>query len=112
MSTLPIQLVICMLSIAAVFFGLPVPAGASTLDRPVDPVVLTGAPQLRARPMRRITDPLRAAGAQIEDVEGRAPLTIRGGLLRGVGESNNEAFGECYDGSWAEYSRLDLPAEP
>ena len=29
--------------------------------------------------MRRITDPLRAAGAQIEDVEGRAPLTIRGG---------------------------------
>jgi 3-phosphoshikimate 1-carboxyvinyltransferase len=49
-----------------------------------EPVVLTGAPQLRARPMRRITDPLRAAGALIEDAEGKAPLTIRGGLLRGV----------------------------
>ena len=48
------------------------------------PVVLTGAPQLRARPMRRITDPLRAAGAQIEDLDGKAPLTIRGSLLRGV----------------------------
>jgi 3-phosphoshikimate 1-carboxyvinyltransferase len=49
-----------------------------------EPVVLTGAPQLCGRPMRRITDPLRAAGAQIEDADGKAPLAIRGGLLRGV----------------------------
>jgi 3-phosphoshikimate 1-carboxyvinyltransferase len=47
-------------------------------------VVLTGSPQLCRRPMRRITEPLHAAGAQIEDVEGHAPLTIRGRRLRGV----------------------------
>jgi 3-phosphoshikimate 1-carboxyvinyltransferase len=46
--------------------------------------VLTGAPQLCRRPMRRITSPLRQMGAQIEDVGGCAPLTIRGRRLRGV----------------------------
>jgi 3-phosphoshikimate 1-carboxyvinyltransferase len=45
--------------------------------------VLTGDPQLLRRPMRRIVEPLRAAGAEIEDTDGRAPLTIRGGGLRG-----------------------------
>lgn len=39
---------------------------------------LTGDPQLLRRPMRRITVPLRAMGALIEDCEGHAPLTIRG----------------------------------
>jgi 3-phosphoshikimate 1-carboxyvinyltransferase len=41
--------------------------------------------------MRRITDPLRRAGAQIDDLEGKAPLTIRGGLLRGVEHRLNVA---------------------
>jgi 3-phosphoshikimate 1-carboxyvinyltransferase len=34
--------------------------------------------------MRRITEPLRAMGAEIEDVDGHAPLTIHGRSLRGV----------------------------
>jgi 3-phosphoshikimate 1-carboxyvinyltransferase len=45
--------------------------------------VLTGDPQLLRRPMRRIVEPLRAAGGDIEDSDGRAPLTIRGRGLRG-----------------------------
>ena len=44
---------------------------------------LTGAPQLLARPMRRITEPLRAMGAEIEDTGGCAPLTIHGRKLHG-----------------------------
>ena len=44
---------------------------------------LTGGTQLRGRPMRRIVDPLRRAGAQIEDTDGHAPLTIRVGRLHG-----------------------------
>lgn len=39
--------------------------------------VLDGSEQLRRRPMRRVTDPLRRMGAQIEDADGRAPLVIR-----------------------------------
>ena len=45
--------------------------------------VLTGDPQLLRRPMRRITEPLRAMGAEIADVDGHAPLTIHGGRLHG-----------------------------
>jgi 3-phosphoshikimate 1-carboxyvinyltransferase len=44
---------------------------------------LTGDPQLLRRPMRRITEPLRAMGAEIEDTDGCAPLTIRGRKLHG-----------------------------
>ena len=44
---------------------------------------LTGDPQLLRRPMRRITEPLRAMGAEIEDTDGCAPLTIHGRKLRG-----------------------------
>ena len=48
--------------------------------------VLTGDASLNQRPMRRVTEPLRAMGAR---VDGRAdgayaPLTIRGGELRGM----------------------------
>lgn len=44
---------------------------------------LTGDASLRRRPMRRVTDPLRAMGAEIkEEVNDSLPLTIRGGLLR------------------------------
>jgi len=44
---------------------------------------LTGAPQLLRRPMRRIVEPLRRMGADIEDTDGHAPLAIRGRRLRG-----------------------------
>lgn len=48
------------------------------------PSVLDGSDQLRRRPMRRITDPLRQMGAQIEDSDGRAPLRIAPSALRGM----------------------------
>lgn len=37
---------------------------------------LDGSEQLRKRPMKRVTEPLRAMGAQIEDTNGNAPLKI------------------------------------
>ena len=48
--------------------------------------VLTGDASLRQRPMRRVTDPLRAMGAHVDgrDDGAFAPLVIRGGDLRGV----------------------------
>ena len=46
--------------------------------------VLDGSEQLRKRPMRRIVEPLRAMGAQIEDDEGHAPLFISPATLQGV----------------------------
>jgi len=46
--------------------------------------VLTGDPQLLRRPMRRIADPLRLMGAEIDDVEGHAPLAIHGTPLQGM----------------------------
>lgn len=45
---------------------------------------MTGDDSLRRRPMRRVIDPLTRMGAQIEAVEGRAPLTIRGGRLHAI----------------------------
>jgi 3-phosphoshikimate 1-carboxyvinyltransferase len=46
--------------------------------------VLDGSEQLRRRPMRRITDPLRQMGAQIEDTGGCAPLRITPSHLKGI----------------------------
>jgi 3-phosphoshikimate 1-carboxyvinyltransferase len=48
--------------------------------------VLTGDSSLRRRPMRRVTDPLTAMGARIEDLgaPGCLPLAVRGGQLRGL----------------------------
>lgn len=44
---------------------------------------LTGDASLRRRPMRRVTDPLRAMGADIkEEADDSLPLSIRGGQLR------------------------------
>ncbi len=44
---------------------------------------LTGDASLRRRPMRRVTEPLRAMGAAIQERGGDAlPLTIHGGRLR------------------------------
>ncbi len=45
---------------------------------------LTGEPQLRRRPMRRVVEPLRSMGAEIEDTDGHAPLLVRGRSLRGT----------------------------
>jgi 3-phosphoshikimate 1-carboxyvinyltransferase len=48
--------------------------------------VLTGDDSLVTRPMRRITDPLRALGARVDgrDDGALAPLSVRGGSLRGT----------------------------
>ncbi len=48
--------------------------------------VLTGSRQLRKRPMRRITNPLREMGARIDGREDGKflPLSIRGGKLKSI----------------------------
>ncbi len=46
--------------------------------------VLTGDASLRRRPVERVARPLRAMGARAEGVDGRPPLTIEGGALRGI----------------------------
>src|SRR5205085_10419859 len=47
---------------------------------------LTGDASLRRRPMRRVTEPLRAMGAEITERGGgdSLPLTIRGGRLHAL----------------------------
>ncbi len=47
------------------------------------PSALDGSPQLRRRPMGRITRPLRAMGARIADVGGYPPLIIEPAQLKG-----------------------------
>ncbi len=49
--------------------------------------VLDGSPQLRRRPMRRVTEPLRKMGASIEDTAGCAPLRIDPAKLNGINVS-------------------------
>ncbi|MDY7079023.1 MAG: 3-phosphoshikimate 1-carboxyvinyltransferase, partial [Chloroflexota bacterium] len=44
---------------------------------------LAGDSQLLRRPMHRVAEPLRRMGAEIEDADGRAPLTVHGQQLRG-----------------------------
>jgi 3-phosphoshikimate 1-carboxyvinyltransferase len=46
--------------------------------------VLDGSEQLRKRPMKRVTEPLRAMGADISDRDGKAPLSIRPATLTGI----------------------------
>ncbi len=46
-------------------------------------LVLVGDESLSKRPMARITTPLTAMGAQIESLDGHAPLTIRPVALKG-----------------------------
>jgi 3-phosphoshikimate 1-carboxyvinyltransferase len=49
------------------------------------PVTLTGHPQLLARPMERVAEPLRLMGATVELAgKDRAPITVTGGKLRGI----------------------------
>jgi len=45
--------------------------------------VLTGDEQLLRRPMRRVAEPLRCMGADIETTAGHGPVTVRGQRLRG-----------------------------
>jgi 3-phosphoshikimate 1-carboxyvinyltransferase len=45
---------------------------------------LTGDGSLRSRPMQRIIEPLQRMGAQISSTDGRAPLKIRGALLKAI----------------------------
>ena len=46
--------------------------------------VLTGDESLRRRPAERVAVPLRAMGAKVATEDGRPPLTIEGGGLRGI----------------------------
>jgi 3-phosphoshikimate 1-carboxyvinyltransferase len=46
--------------------------------------VLTGDASLVRRPVERVAEPLRAMGAQVVSVDGRPPLTLEGGPLRGI----------------------------
>lgn len=48
------------------------------------PVTLDGSEQLRKRPMRRIAEPLRLMGAQIETTDGRAPLHLTPAPLHAI----------------------------
>lgn len=45
---------------------------------------LTGDASIRRRPLERVAAPLRAMGASVETTGGSAPITIRGGGLRGL----------------------------
>jgi 3-phosphoshikimate 1-carboxyvinyltransferase len=46
--------------------------------------VIGGDASLSTRPMRRVIEPLMRMGASIEATDGRPPLTITGGALRGI----------------------------
>lgn len=43
-----------------------------------------GDPSLRKRPMNRVIAPLTQMGARFDSVDGRLPLTMHGGKLRGI----------------------------
>jgi 3-phosphoshikimate 1-carboxyvinyltransferase len=45
--------------------------------------VLTGDESLRRRPLERVAAPLRAMGARVGTTDGKPPMTIDGGRLRG-----------------------------
>lgn len=46
--------------------------------------VLTGDGSLKRRPLERLAAPLRAMGARVDTLDGRPPLSILGGPLRGI----------------------------
>jgi 3-phosphoshikimate 1-carboxyvinyltransferase len=45
---------------------------------------LDGTPRLRKRPMKRVVDPLRRMGADIQGTDDQPPLTVRGQRLHGI----------------------------
>lgn len=50
--------------------------------------VLVGDTSLSKRPMKRIIEPLSLMGAEIESVDGHAPLTIKGKKLQGISHTS------------------------
>jgi len=46
--------------------------------------ILTGDESLSGRPMERVAEPLRLMGAGVTTTEGRAPMRVHGGGLRGI----------------------------
>ena len=58
--------------------------------------VLVGDDSLSSRPMRRVLDPLAAAGARVDGRDGGAlaPIVVRGGALRGVRHELATASGQ------------------
>ena len=52
---------------------------------------LTGDESLSKRPMKRVIDPLTLMGANIESVDGHAPLYIKGQPLKGINYSSKLA---------------------
>ena len=58
--------------------------------------VLVGDESLSTRPMRRVLDPLAAMGATVDGRDGGrlAPLTVRGGALRGIRHELATASGQ------------------
>jgi 3-phosphoshikimate 1-carboxyvinyltransferase len=54
-------------------------------------VSFTGDASLRSRPMGRVLDPLREMGVEAEASDGRLPVTLRGGRLRGIHFINTKA---------------------
>lgn len=46
--------------------------------------ILVGDESLSKRPMKRIIEPLTLMGAEIESIDGHAPLSIKGRQLRGI----------------------------
>ena len=81
--------------------------------------VLTGDPSLSGRPMRRVTEPLKQMGAQIKGKENGnfAPLTIRGGKLRGIDFDNKLSSAQVksallFAGMYAEGRTLVREAIP
>jgi 3-phosphoshikimate 1-carboxyvinyltransferase len=46
--------------------------------------VITGDGQIMKRPMKRVIEPLMKMGAKFESNDGRAPVTIHGGSLKGI----------------------------
>lgn len=56
--------------------------------------VLDGSEQLRQRPMRRVTEPLKLMKAKISATDGRAPLTIDPSALKGISYEMPVASGQ------------------
>jgi 3-phosphoshikimate 1-carboxyvinyltransferase len=53
--------------------------------------VISGDSSLRRRPVERVAEPLRAMGARTSSMDGRPPLTIEGGALKGITWTMNAA---------------------
>ncbi len=53
--------------------------------------LITGDNSLRKRPMNRVIEPLSLMGASFQGTDGRLPLTISGGMLRGISYSSPRA---------------------